>query len=161
MYIGTNWILLLVRIVLASVLTHYGWAKIRDPSSNARDFAEMGFKPGMLWGTLIAGVEFFGGLAILVGLWGELAAALFGFQMMVGTFWKLKIGKPFSDYSYDLQLFVICLVVMSQGTGALTLKAFPGYIFLRWDVAAASFLAAFLFAALSRPHAKISQQTAN
>jgi uncharacterized membrane protein YphA (DoxX/SURF4 family) len=47
----------------------------------------MGFKPGMLWGTLIALVEFVGGIAIFLGIYAEFAAALFAYQMMVGTFW--------------------------------------------------------------------------
>jgi hypothetical protein len=42
---------------------------------------------------VIAIVEFVGGIAVLRGLYAELATTLFGFQMMVGTFWKLKIKK--------------------------------------------------------------------
>jgi len=159
MYIQLQWILLLVRLVLAIVMIYYGWPKIRDLASNANDFVQMGFKPGILWGTLIAVVEFFGGVAIFVGLYAELAAALFAFQMIVGTFWKLKIGKPFTDYSYDIQLFALCLVVMSQGAGAYALATFPGFIFLRWDVAALSLVAASLFAVLSKPQFNSSQQT--
>jgi len=152
--IPVPWILLLLRVVLAVVMIHYGWPKIRNLESNANDFVHMGFKPGRFWGTLIAVVEFFGGLAILVGFYAEFAAAFFGFQMIVGTFWKLKIKKEFSDYSYDLQLFALCLVVMSQGAGVYSLKAFPGTIFLRWDVAMASLAGALLFAVLSKPQLK-------
>jgi hypothetical protein len=54
------------------VMIYYGWPKIRDLGSNANDFVRMGFKPGMFWGTLIASVEFFGGLAILLGFYAEL-----------------------------------------------------------------------------------------
>jgi uncharacterized membrane protein YphA (DoxX/SURF4 family) len=152
--IGAQWILLISRVVLAVVMIHYGWAKVRDLKSNADDFVQMGFKPGMFWGTLIAVVEFLGGIATLLGLYAELAAALFAFEMMVGTFWKLKIKKPFADYSYDIQLFALCLVVMSQGAGAYALQAFPGTVLLRWDVAAAALVAALLFAAFSRPPLK-------
>src|SRR6267378_5138742 len=124
MYIQLQWILLLVRLVLAIVMIYYGWPKIRDLASNANDFVQMGFKPGILWGTLIAVVEFFGGVAIFVGLYAELAAALFAFQMIVGTFWKLKIGKPFTDYSYDLQLLALCTVMMAFGSGQYTIVSF-------------------------------------
>jgi uncharacterized membrane protein YphA (DoxX/SURF4 family) len=160
MYIPPDWILVLVRILLAAIMIHYGWPKVRSPNSNASDFVQMGFRPGMLWGTLIGAVEFFGGLAILFGFVGEFAAALFGFQMMVGTFWKLKQRKPFSDYSYDIQLFALCLVMMSQGTGGFAIKSFPGHLFLRWDVAAVSLVGALLFAALSKPGSKSTQQMA-
>lgn len=151
MYIETQWILLLLRAAVAAVMVYFGWPKIRDLKSNANDFVQMGFKPGMFWGTLIAVVEFFGGIVIVLGLYAELAAALFAFQMMVGTFWKLKIRKPFPDYSYDIQLFALCLVTISQGAGAYALKAFPGTVFLRWDIAVASLVAALLLAILSKP----------
>jgi putative oxidoreductase len=161
MHIELEWVLLFARVVLAAVMIFYGWPKIRDLESNANDFVQMGFQPGRFWGTLIAGLEFFGGIAILLGLFAELVAALFAFQMMVGTFWKLKINKPFSDYSYDLQLFTLCLVMMSQGAGAYALKAFPGTAFLRWDIAAGSLSAALLFAVFSKPHIKSSPQLAS
>src|SRR2546430_1485341 len=115
-------------------LTEQGWAKAGvDPFPGRAHFV---------------------GPAILVGFYAEFAAAFFGFQMIVGTFWKLKIKKEFSDYSYDLQLFALCLVVMSQGAGVYSLKAFPGTIFLRWDVAMASLAGALLFAVLSKPQLK-------
>lgn len=154
MQIQTQWILLLVREILAVIMLYYGWPKIKNLGSNANDFVQMGFKPGVVWGTLIAVVEFVGGLAIVIGLYAELAAALFGFQMLVGTFWKLKIKKPFRDYSYDIQLFALCLTIMSEGAGAYALKAFPATIFLRWDVAVMVLIAAVLFAVFSRPQQK-------
>ena len=160
MNIEISWILLFLRAVLAVVMIYYGWPKIRDLGSNANDFVRMGFKPGMFWGTLIAGVEFFGGLAILLGFYAELAAALFAFQMMVGTFWKLKVRKPFSDYSYDIQLFALCLIIMFHGAGMSALKAFPGTLFLRWDVALFSVAAALLLALCSKPRSKSARELA-
>ena len=159
--IGAEWILLLLRAILAVVMIHYGLPKVRNLRSNADDFVQMSFKPGMFWGTLIAVVEFFGGLAILLGTYAELAAALFAFQMLVGTFWKLKIRKEFADYSYDIQLFALCLVVMWQGAGAYAAASFPGAIFLRWDVAVAAVVGAWLFAVCSRPQVKRSPETAS
>jgi len=159
MEISFHWVLLLLRVTLAVVMIYYGWPKVRDLQSNARDFVEMGFSPGMFWGTLIAVVEFAGGIAVLLGLYAELAAALFAFQMLVGTFWKLKIKKPFTDYSYDMQLFAMSLVVVSQGAGAHALAPFPGYVFLRWDVAAAALAGALLLAYFCKPQLKKSPRT--
>lgn len=158
--IGPQLILLMVRVVLAVVMIHYGWPKARDLKSNANDFVQMGFKPGLLWGTLIAFVELVGGIAVLLGFFAELAAALFAFEMMVGALWKLRIKKPFADYSYDLQLLAICLVVMSQGAGAYALEPFPVAVLLRWDVAAAALLAAILFAASCKPLKRREQAVA-
>jgi putative oxidoreductase len=157
MTIDFNWVVLFLRGTLATVMVYYGLPKIRDPAANANNFVQMGFRPGIFWGTVIAAVEFFGGIAVLLGCYAELAAALFAFQMLVGTFWKLKINKPFSDYSYDIQLFAICLVIMAQGAGAYAIRSLPGLVFLRWDVARFALAAALLLAALSKPGLNHSQ----
>ncbi len=135
LFIDVRFILTLLRIVLGAVMMYYGWPKIRDLRANARDFVGMGFKPGWFWGTLIALVEFPGGILVVVGVFAEIAAAFFAFQMLVGTFWKLKNKKDFTEYSYDLQLFALGLIAWKLGPGAFSLVSveFP---LLRWDVAA-------------------------
>lgn len=148
--ISPDWVLFFIRVVMGIVLIYYGWPKIKNLKSNADDFVGMGFRPGMLWGTLIAVVEFFGGIAMLTGLYAELAASLFGFQMIVGTFWKLKGKKPFTDYSYDLQLLGLCIVIMSFGAGRYSIASFPSGMFLRWDVALGAVFAGFVCAYLSK-----------
>ncbi len=146
-----DWILLFIRVVTGVVLLYYGWPKCRDLRSCARDFEQMGFRPGVLWGPLIAAVEFLGGLAMLAGLYAELAASLFGFQMIVGTFWKLKIGKDFTDYSYDLQLLALCVAMMTFGAGRYAPVRFDATVFLRWGIIPIVILVGAAFAYLSRP----------
>ena len=150
--IPSSWILFFIRVVTGIILIYYGWPKIKNLSSNAQDFVEMGFRPGMLWGTVIAIVEFFGGVAMLAGVYTGLAASLFGFQMITGTFWKLKTGKPFTDYSYDLQLLALCTVMMAFGAGRYSIVAFDAAVFLRWNVAVGAILAGALLSYLSNPH---------
>ena len=113
----------------------------------------MGFRPGLLWGTVIAVVEFFGGLAMLAGLYAELAASLFGFQMIVGTFWKIKIKKDFTDYSYDLQLLALCVAIMTFGAGRWSLASFDATVFLHWGVALGAVVVGAAFAWSSKPTA--------
>lgn len=116
--INSGWVLLFVRVVLGVVMIYYGLPKIKDLKSNAKDFEKMGFKPGFFWGTITALVEFVGGIAVLVGFLAEIAAFLFGLQMIVGVFWKvLKTDKPFTDWSYDLQLLAMCLTILTFGAG--------------------------------------------
>ncbi|HEX2386109.1 MAG TPA: DoxX family protein [Candidatus Binatia bacterium] len=151
MEIEFGWILLLGRLVLGTGMIYYGWPKARDLRANAKDFEQMGFKPGIFWGTLIAAVEFLGGIAVVVGIYAELAASLFAFQMLVGAFWKMRLKKPFTDYSYDFQLFALCLVIMSQGAGSLAPAHFPAAIFLRWYFAVTALAAALLMACGCKP----------
>jgi uncharacterized membrane protein YphA (DoxX/SURF4 family) len=115
-------VLLLTRIILGAVMVYHGWPKIKDLKANGSNFTQMGFKPGIFWGTIVAIVEFFGGLGMLIGLYSEIAAILFGLQMIVGTIWQIKIGKKFPDYSVDLQLLVLCLVILTFGPGRLVVN---------------------------------------
>src|SRR6202008_2354271 len=69
MEIKFDWILLLVRLVLGAGMIYYGWPKARDLRANAKDFEGMGFKPGIFWGTLIAAVEFLGGIVVVLGIY--------------------------------------------------------------------------------------------
>lgn len=149
--ISPDWILAFIRVTMGIVLLYYGWPKIRNIKSNANDFVGMGFRPGILWGTLIAIVEFFGGIALLTGLYAELAASLFGFQMIVGTFWKLKRRMPFTEYSYDLQLLALCVVLMAFGGGRFSIASFDATIFLRWGVVLVAVPAGAAFAYSSKP----------
>ena len=116
--INSDWVLLFVRLVLGAVMIYYGWPKIKDLKSNAKDFDKMGFAPGIFWGTITALIEFVGGIAMIVGFFAEIAAFFFAIQMIVGTIWKVtKTDKPFTDWSYDLQLLAMSLVIITFGAG--------------------------------------------
>lgn len=118
-------VLLVVRFIMGTVMIYFGWPKIKNLKNNGKDFVKMGFKPGILWGTIVAIVEFFGGLAIIIGFYAWLPALLFGGEMIMGTLWKItKTDKPFSDWSYDLMLLVLALVILTFGTGDFALKIF-------------------------------------
>lgn len=120
----TDLVLLIVRVVLGIVMVHYGWPKAKDPAKNAQDFERNGFRPGWLWGGIVLVTELGGGLAVLVGVLTWLAAALIGFEMLVGFVTKAaKWRKPFTDYSYDLQLAALALVLIAFGPGRFSLDA--------------------------------------
>jgi putative oxidoreductase len=115
-------VLLVVRLIMGVTMIYYGWPKVRDPKKNAADFEKMGFRPGALWGTLILLVEFGGGIAILLGVYAWVAAALYAVEMLTGSIWKItRAGKPFPDWSYDLLLLALALVLLASGPGAYRL----------------------------------------
>jgi putative oxidoreductase len=111
-------VLLVIRLIMGVTMVYYGWPKVRDPKKNAADFDAMGFKPGAFFGTLVLLAEFGGGLLILLGFYAWLGAAAFGFEMVVGAAWKItRTDKPFTDWSYDLLLFALALVLLAWGPG--------------------------------------------
>lgn len=114
--------LLIVRIIFAITFFYYGWPKLKDLKSNAKDFEGMGFKPGWLFGTPIAFLETGGSLLILFGLFLGVIPLLFALHMITGTIWKsTSTDKPFTDWSYDLLLLSISILFMITGPGAINL----------------------------------------
>jgi len=117
-YINENFVLLYARVILGIVMLYYGIPKIKDLEANARDFDGMGWRPGWVWGTICALLEFFGGPLVILGIFTEIVVFLFAIKMVLGTSWKLASAKkPFSDYSYDLLIIAVALVIMKYGIG--------------------------------------------
>lgn len=115
-------ILFCVRLVMGLVMIYFGWPKIKDLKQNAEDFVKMGFKPGWLWGTPVALLEFFGGIFLIVGFFVPIWAAGMVVHMTTGAIWKsAKTDKGFSDWSYDLLLLVSALVLLAFGQGSISL----------------------------------------
>ena len=84
----------------------------------------MGFKPGTFWGTVVAFVEFVGGLALFFGFYAQLAALLLGIQMLVAVFWKLGRGQGLiGGYELDLLLAVTLVTLVILGAGTYSLEA--------------------------------------
>lgn len=116
--------LLIVRAIFGVTFFYYGQFKIRDLKGNAKTFEDVhGLYPGWFWGTLIALLETFGSLAVLLGLFVPFFAVLFAIHMISGTIWKTtKTDKPFTDWSYDLLLLALALMLLVHGPGAFALN---------------------------------------
>jgi len=149
--ITSDWVLLLLRLVLGLTFIYYGWPKIKDLKANAKDFEKKGFYPGVLWGSLIVGLEFFGGIAVVSGIYAEFFALALMFHMATGTFWKLKMKMPFTNYSYDIQLFTLAAAVAFFGAGTFSINNFNALPLLRWDLAIGVFAMSAVFAYFSKP----------
>ena len=122
-----NVVLLTVRLIAGGVMVYYGWGKVRDLRGTIKDFQDNIAQPGWLFGTLVTVTEFFGGLALILGIALSLSAAVIGFEMGFGTIVKKwKWGKDFPDYSYDILVLGLCLVLLAFGGGSFAL----GQLFL-------------------------------
>ena len=115
-------VLFAIRVFLGIIMIYYGLPKIKNLKSNAEDFEKMGFSPGICWGTIVAFIEFFGGIAVLIGYFATIPALLFGLQMILGTVWKItKTKKGFPDWSYDILLVAITAIILTFGAGRFAL----------------------------------------
>lgn len=118
-----DWGITVLRIVLGIIFIKHGWPKLKSLKETAKNFSEMGFKPGMFWGTVVALLEFVGGLFLIGGLLTQLVALLAVLQFLVILFFvKRKAG--FSGYEFDLLILASFFALMVLGGGNLSLDAF-------------------------------------
>ena len=117
-----DWSYLLLRVVFGLIFVVHGWPKLKSLKTTAQHFEAMGFKPGNFWGTIVAVVETFGGLAIILGFNIQIAALLLAINMAVAALWKVKRGQGLiGGYEFDLTLLAIALFLATVGAGVYSL----------------------------------------
>ena len=115
----SDWALALLRIILGVLLLVHGLPKLKDLKATSAGFASMGFKPGAFWGPLVALAEFFGGLALVLGIGTEFAAMVFVIQFAVITAWKIIRRQAFAGgFEIDLLILGAAAILLTQGAGA-------------------------------------------
>jgi len=122
---------LALRFAISAIFIAHGWPKIKDLKTTASNFEMMGFKPGNFWGTVVAVVEFIGGLCILFGFLTQIAAVLLAIDMLVASIWKIRSGqKLIGGYELDIILLTAALVLATLGPGIYSLdNYFPIVLF--------------------------------
>lgn len=124
LYILSDFGLLVVRVALGIILLVHGLPKIKNLKVTAHNFDGMGFKPGRLWGTVAAIVEFAGGIALILGFWVQLAALFVVGEFLVINVWKITKRQPFvGGWEFDLLILAAAIVLFSGG-GVLSLDRF-------------------------------------
>lgn len=118
----SEWALLILRLAFGVIFLAHGWPKLKNLKINAQNFEMMGFKPGGLWGTIVALTEVLGGAAIILGTGTQIAGALLAFDMLVATIWKIKRGqKLIGGFELELLLLTVALLLATFGGGAYAL----------------------------------------
>jgi putative oxidoreductase len=123
------WPVLILRIALGLILIAHGWPKLRDLKTTAQNFNAMGFKPGRLFGSAAALLEFFGGIALIVGFLTTWFAALFTLEFIVILFWKWFKKMPLvGGWELDLLILAGVIALFALGGGAFSIDR----IFFGW-----------------------------
>ncbi|TKB48337.1 DoxX family protein [Ferrimonas sediminicola] len=102
----------------------FGWFGGYGLEGTGQWMASIGLGPGYLMALLAGSAEFFGGLALVLGLLTRPAAAVSAFTMLVAMF-SVHIGNGLfmsnNGYEYALTLAVIGVALALQGGGRLAL----------------------------------------
>ncbi|MBB5752756.1 DoxX family protein [Prosthecomicrobium pneumaticum] len=86
---------LALRLVVGGALALEGWPKIVAPLAQTGFVESIGFHPGWLWSPLLAAMQFFGGIAIALGLFTR-PIALANAVMLAITYW-FHVTHPYGD----------------------------------------------------------------
>ncbi|WGL17878.1 DoxX family protein [Microbulbifer bruguierae] len=99
----------------------FGWFGGYGLEGTGQWMASIGLEPGYLMALLAGSAEFFGGLALVLGLLTRPAAAVSAVTMLVAIF-TAHISNGFfmsnNGYEYALALFAATLALAIQGGGA-------------------------------------------
>lgn len=118
----SDWGLLLLRVAFGAIMIAHGFPKLKNLRETGSNFASMGFRPGMFWGTLIALLEPLGGIALVLGIVTVPIAALFVFEFLVIIVWKISKHMPFvGGWEFDFLLWAAAIILLLFGAGMLSL----------------------------------------
>jgi putative oxidoreductase len=113
---------IIARLTLGSIMLAHGWNKV-IPHGSLYAFAHTIAKMGLpYWlGYVAAFTEFFGGIALIVGVLTPIAAAGIAIDMAVAIL-KVHLHHGLtgsSGFEFPLALFALALVLLADGPGYL------------------------------------------
>jgi len=102
----------------------FGWFGGYGLQATGQWMESIGLQPGLLMAALAGGAEFFGGLALLLGLLTRPAAALTAFTMLVAIFsvhWSSGFFLSNGGYEYGFVLLIASVSLLVSGGGRFSL----------------------------------------
>jgi len=123
LFVFGDWGILALRVLLGVILAKHGWPKISRLRATAADFSSLGFRPGIFWASIVAFLEFFGGLALIGGFFTQILAGLLFLEFLV-IILKMKTKNGFGAWELDGLIAAASLVLVVLGAGRFSLDAF-------------------------------------
>ena len=115
---------LVVRAAVGWNLIVHGWGKVsRGPEAFVKVFIDLGFDPALPWIWAALVIEFFGGIAILLGLFTRFFAAAAAIEMLIITavYWSTGFSWLNHGYEYTLLWGLVCFAIALRGGGPYSL----------------------------------------
>ena len=118
--------LLIVRLIVGGLfLAHgaqkwFGWFGGAGLRGTAGWLEAIDIKPGMFMAFMVGGIEFLGGLFLIIGLLTPFAATLLAVTMLsavVKVHWRNGLWNTDNGYEYNLVLIAILLCLILTGGG--------------------------------------------
>jgi putative oxidoreductase len=113
---------LFLRVGIGAMIAFHGYPKFIggvekwEQLGAAMSNLGMDYVP-VFWGFCAAVVEFFGGVALILGLFSRLSAFLLCFNMVVATTMHLSKGDTLNDASHAIELGIVFFALFIMGPG--------------------------------------------
>ena len=119
---------LIGRVVLGAIFIAHGWPKVRDLRKTQEWVKGTGWPGGATFALLFTFLEFFGGIALILGLLTQIVAFLIFLEMIATTiFSKKKLQKKFIlGYELDLGYATLAFVLALIGPGGWSVDRLLG-----------------------------------
>ncbi|MDO8622536.1 MAG: DoxX family protein [bacterium] len=123
--------LVALRVVAGIIFIVHGMPKLFGPQPGVKGFTawlrSMNIPLAGLFGVVVPLLEFFGGVALILGFLTQAFALLLAVNMLVAAFLKMtKMGKKFSGdggWEFDLILLATMLAIAVGGSGPYSLDS--------------------------------------
>lgn len=116
---------LILRLAVGIIFIAHGYPKLfKNFSATAQFFESVNIKPAKLFVAVVGLTEFFGGIALILGFFTQIAALLIGVIMLVAIVYVKKIKfkqKLVEGYEFDLILLAATLTLIFLGPGAFAI----------------------------------------
>jgi putative oxidoreductase len=109
---------LVARLIIGGILIYAGWLKVSQMTETIASFQDMGFNNIIAYAVSYG--ELVGGIALVLGLYMELAAVLLA-VIMAGAVWVTREGGLMT-FGYPLSVFAALLALAAAGSGSYTIR---------------------------------------
>ena len=115
--------LLLLRVGVGIAFVAHGYPKLfmGGAVGLAKGLAAAGIPGGVFAAYLAAMAEFFGGIALILGIFFRPLTVILAFNMLVALMFHLNLGDPFVKYSHALESGILFISLIFIGPGAYSL----------------------------------------
>ena len=112
--------LLLARVFLGGMFIVHGKGKVFGGLTDFSKYLKgKGLPYPFAMAAIAATIEFWGGIAMILGVFTQIVAVLMAVVMLVAIYVNLDEGKKFKGgWELDLMILTICIILMTFGGGA-------------------------------------------
>ena len=117
------------RIGLGLLFILHGWPKIKDVKATTGWVRKTGWPGGAIFAVLFTLLEFFGGIALIIGFLTQAVALLIALEMIATSiFSKKQLGKKLiGGYELDVAYLALAVVIAFLGPGPWSVDRLLGF----------------------------------